>query len=632
MRILSGLFTLILNSKTIYRKSLLLIIDLFLIFLSYYVFFNLYRSNQSGLNINDYRMLIISTIIVAIPIYIFTGQYKSLTRYIASFSLYRMAIRNIFLFLVAVFLTYLFGFKILSLKSLILIWLVNNVSSGFIKISLSDILSEVFNKKKNKVKRVAIYGAGANGVELSQTISRSKSQILKMFIDDNQSLHGRYINEYPIYSPDLIYKYENEIDLILIAIPNLKKNKLNQIVQKMQNYRLPVIKIPSLEDITNGLVSIEELRPIPIEECLGRDPIPPMRELLHPGIKSKSVCVLGAGGSIGSELARQIIRLNPRRIVILEISEPSLYYINEELKSISNNCIEINSILGSAMDILLLKNIFRKFEVDVVFHAAAYKHVPLVENNPLQGISNNVISTLKVCEASIACGLSNMILISTDKAVRPSNVMGASKRFAELIVQNFAELQLIEKKRNPNKKTTCFSIVRFGNVLNSSGSVLPLFRKQIEAGGPITLTHENVERYFMTIPEAAELVLQTTVMSKGGEVFLLDMGTPIKIKDLAEKMIRSSGLTIKNDLNPEGDIEIKITGLRPGEKMYEELLIDAKSIKTEHPIIFKAIEKSLPRDFLFDKIKKLEEAISSFDIESAINILSEIVPEWERNL
>ena len=631
MKILSNLIRLILSSKTIYRKSLLLLIDLFLIFFSYFIFFNLYRSNANGLDINDYGILIFLTIVIAIPIYIFTGQYKSLTRYITSFSLYRMTIRNICLFLISAFFTFLLGFKILSVKSFLLIWLVNNVSSGFIKISLSDILSEIFNKKKTKLKRVAIYGAGANGVALSQMINRSKSQILKLFIDDNKSLHGRYINEYPIYSPELIEKYENEIDIILIAIPNLTKKKLNHIVETMQNFRLPVIKIPSLEDITNGLVSIEELRPIPLEECLGREPVPPIKELLHPSIDNKSVCVIGAGGSIGSELARQIVKLKPKRIIIFEINEPSLYCINEELRSISNNTIEINTILGSALDYLLLKNTFKKYDVDVVFHAAAYKHVPLVENNPLQGIANNIISTLKISQASIYCGVSNMVLISTDKAVRPSNVMGASKRFAELIVQNFSKLQLLEQQKNTYKNITCFSIVRFGNVLNSSGSVLPLFRKQIESGGPITLTHEKVERYFMTIPEAAELVLQTTFMSKGGEVFLLDMGIPIKIKELAEKMIRSSGLTIKSDLNPHGDIEIEIIGLRPGEKMYEELLIDGKSIKTEHPIIYKAIEKSLPGDFLLEKISNLEVAIDNFNVEEALDILKEVVPEWHRD-
>ena len=631
MKTLSNIVKIILSSKTIYRKTLLLIIDLILIFLSYFIFFNLYRSNLSGLKINDYYVLILITLIVAIPLYIFNGQYKSLTRYITSFSLYRMAFRNILLFVISALLTYLLSFKILSIKAFSLIWLVNNVSSGFIKIMLSDILSQISKKKEKQLKRVAIYGAGESGAELAKTINRSKSQVLKFFVDDNQSLHGRFINQYPIYSSNDIGQYENEVDLILLAIPNIKKTTLNNIVEKMQNFKLPVVKIPSLEDIANGFVSIDELRPVSIEDCLGREPVTPIKELLYPGINNKSICVIGAGGSIGAELSRQIIKLNPKRLVLLEINEPSLYYINQELKSLSKVSIEIMPVLGSAIDYLLLENIFSNYNVDVVFHAAAYKHVPLVESNPLQGINNNVISTLRICEASIKCKVSKMVFISTDKAVRPCNVMGASKRFAELIVQNFAKSESLEKQAI-NSNHTCFSIVRFGNVLNSSGSVLPLFRKQIESGGPITLTHKNVERYFMTIPEAAELVIQTVVMSKGGEVFLLDMGKPIKIKDLAEKMIRSSGLTVKSKANPKGDIEIKVTGLRRGEKLYEELLIDAKSIKTEHPIIYKAIEKSKSRDFILKKLNDLEKAIKNLDQDKALNILQEVVPEWERRV
>ena len=627
MKILNKILKKILSSKSIYRKSILLTFDLTFLYLSYLVYFNLYRSNLLAIDQANYKFLINFSILIAIPLYIFTGQYKSLTRYITNFSLYRMAIRNTFLFLIAGFATKLLGYNVISIKSFILIWLVFNVSTGLIRIALGDILNQISYKRDKKIKRVAIYGAGANGVELSNTITRSKSQVLKFFIDDNKSLKGRYISEFPIYHPNDMDKHFKEIDLVLLSIPKISRNKINIIVDKMQVYGLPVIKIPSLEDIADGLVKIEELRPIAIEDCLGRDPIIPIKELLEPGIKGKSICVVGAGGSIGSEIARQIIKFKPRKIVIFDLSEPSLYNINEELKDLKYNDIEIHQVLGSAKDYLLVKNILKKYQIDIVFHAAAYKHVPLVESNPIQGVSNNILSTYEICRACSDTKVAKMILISTDKAVRPTNVMGASKRFAELIVQSFSEMNSIQKD-----EFTCFSIVRFGNVLNSSGSVLPLFRKQIESRGPITLTDERVERYFMTIPEAAELVLQAAFMSLGGEVFLLDMGAPIKIKDLAEKMIRSSGLKIKDALNPEGDIEIKTIGLRPGEKLYEELLIDAESLKTRHPLIFKAKEKSIPSNKLFLELKNLEKNISEFNEQGVLEVLSKVVPEWDRHL
>ena len=625
MKLIDKILKKILLSKTIYRKSILLTFDLTFLYFSYSVYFNLYRSKLLAIDPANYNFLINSTIIIAIPLYIFTGQYKSLARYISNFSLYRMAIRNTVLFLIAGFITKLFGYNVISIKSFILIWLVNNVSTGLIRIALGDILNQISYTRDKKIKRVAIYGAGSNGVELSNTLNRLKSPELKFFLDDNKSLSGRYISEFPIYHPNEIDKHFHKIDLVLLSIPKISRNKINNIVDKMQVYGLPVIKIPSIGDIANGLVRIQELRPIPIEDFLGRDPISPIKELLEPGIKGKSICVIGAGGSIGSEISRQIIKFNPQKIVIFDLSEPNLYQINEELKSLKNNDIEIYQVLGSAKDFLLVKNILKKYQIQVVFHAAAYKHVPLVESNPIQGISNNIFSTYEICRACSESKVSKMILISTDKAVRPTNVMGASKRFAELIVQSFSEMN-----SNKQGESTCFSIVRFGNVLNSSGSVLPLFRKQIESRGPITLTDERVERYFMTIQEAAELVLQAAFMSLGGEVFLLDMGAPIKIKDLAEKMIRSSGLKIKDNLNPEGDIEIKTIGLRPGEKLYEELLIDAESLKTEHPLIFKAKEKSIPQRTLFFELENLKKSISEFNEARTLEILSKVVTEWDR--
>ena len=335
----------------------------------------------------------------------------------------------------------------------------------------------------------------------------------------------------------------------------------------------------------------------------------------------RSVCVTGAGGSIGSELCRQLLRLSPRRLVLLERSEPSLYAIHQELKGLLPPGVALEPLLGSAADPALVERLFRDQAVTVVFHAAAYKHVPLVEANPLAGLANNVLSTRVVCQVAQRCGLRQVVLISTDKAVRPTNVMGASKRVAELVLQASAQ---------EGNGPTCFAMVRFGNVLGSSGSVVPLFRRQIAEGGPITLTHPEIIRYFMTIPEAAQLVLQAAVQAQGGDVFLLDMGEPVRIKDLAEQMVRLSGLSVRDAQHPGGDIEIVCTGLRPGEKLYEELLIDADSEPTQHPLIYRAHEQALPPEQLWPQIDALEAAIGRQDVSAALEVLAALVPEWTR--
>jgi FlaA1/EpsC-like NDP-sugar epimerase len=356
--------------------------------------------------------------------------------------------------------------------------------------------------------------------------------------------------------------------------------------------------------------------------------VPPNPDLMGPGIAGACVCVTGAGGSIGSELCRQILRLQPRRLVLLERSEPSLYAIHQELLGLLPAGVALEPVLGSAADEALVERLFRQHGVTVVFHAAAYKHVPLVEANPLAGLANNVLSTRVVCRAAIAAGVNEVVLISTDKAVRPTNVMGASKRVAELVVQAQAQelaARALERGRQPG---TRLAMVRFGNVLGSSGSVVPLFRKQIADGGPITLTHPEIIRFFMTIPEAAQLVLQAAVLAKGGDVFLLDMGEPVRIKDLASQMVRLSGLSLRDAHNPGGDIEIVCTGLRPGEKLYEELLIDAESEPTEHPLIYRAHESAVPPAELWPQIDALEAAIERQDVESALGVLAALVPGW----
>lgn len=342
------------------------------------------------------------------------------------------------------------------------------------------------------------------------------------------------------------------------------------------------------------------------------------------------MCVTGAGGSIGSELCRQILRLRPRRLVLLERSEPSLYAIHQELQGVIPVGVALDPVLGSAADAALVERLFSQQGVSVVYHAAAYKHVPLVESNPLAGLANNVLSARVVCRAACAASVNEVVLISTDKAVRPTNVMGASKRVAELVVQAQAQelaARALERGRQPD---TRLAMVRFGNVLGSSGSVVPLFRKQIADGGPITLTHPEIIRYFMTIPEAAQLVLQAAVLARGGDVFLLDMGEPVRIKDLASQMVRLSGLSLRDAHNPNGDIEIVCTGLRPGEKLYEELLIDAESEPTEHPLIYRAHERTVPPAELWPQIDALEAAIQRQDVDASLTLLERLVPEWQQ--
>jgi len=378
-----------------------------------------------------------------------------------------------------------------------------------------------------------------------------------------------------------------------------------------------------VEEITSGRARIDARRPVQVEELLGPDAVPPLPELLGPGIRGGCICVSGAGGSIGSELCRQILRLLPSRLVLLERSEPRLYAVHQELQGFLQAGLELVPVLGSAADAALVERCFQEQAVEVLFHAAAYKHVPLVEANPLAGLANNVLSTRVVCTAARRCGLRQVVLISTDKAVRPTNVMGASKRAAELVVQAQAQELAAAALERGCRPATRLAMVRFGNVLGSSGSVVPLFRKQIAAGGPIALTHPEIIRFFITIPEDAQLVLQAATLAEGADVFLLDMGEPVRIKALAEQMVRLSGLSVRDAANPMGDIEIVCTGLRPGKKFYEELLIDAESEATAHPLIYRARERALPPDELWPQIDALEAAIGLQDVEAALGVL-----EW----
>ncbi|MBM5826832.1 MAG: polysaccharide biosynthesis protein [Cyanobacteria bacterium M_surface_7_m2_040] len=563
---------------------------------------------------------------VALSIYAFTGQYRGLTRYVSSAAIYAVVLRNA----VSVVLVALLGTQLpvqMPPHSLWpLLWLLLTVLTGGVRFALRDLLLQASKAPSRRRTRVVIYGAGAAGAQLAVALRLASSHTVVAVLDDNPALWRRELDNLPILPPQRLGGLieQQQIEQVLLAIPSLSRRRRRQIVESIQQLGIPVLQVPAIEEIASGRARITALRPIAIEELLGRDAVPPDPALLGPGVAGAVVCVTGAGGSIGSELCRQILKLGPQALVLLESSEPALYAIHQELQRQRPDGVPLVPVLGSAAEAALVQQVFSAHGVQVVFHAAAYKHVPLVEANPLAGLANNVGATRAVCSAAARAGLRQVVLISTDKAVRPTNVMGASKRVAELVVQAHAQ------QANQQGLPTRFAMVRFGNVLGSSGSVVPLFRQQIAAGGPITLTHPQIIRYFMTIPEAAQLVLQAAVLAEGGDLFLLDMGEPVRIIDLARQMIQLSGLTLRDEHNPDGDIAIECTGLRPGEKLYEELLIEADSQPTTHPLIYRAREAALPPEALWPQLDALEAALSTRDEPAALELLAQLVPEWQR--
>jgi FlaA1/EpsC-like NDP-sugar epimerase len=473
-------------------------------------------------------------------------------------------------------------------------------------------------KNKTAKKITAIYGSGKAGRLLLKALKHNNQYKIVLFIDDNKAYQGSIIDGLMVYPAkkleQLVTKYS--ICNILLAIPSISIKRRKEIIISLEKLSteketlIEVKKVPDLHDIVSGKEKIESLKSIDINDLLGRSRVEAKEELFSKCIKEKQVMVTGAGGSIGSELCRQIIKHRPIKLILLEQSEYALYQIEQELNKITPPSVKIVALLGSVQNQHLLTKIMSAYSIKTVYHAAAYKHVPIVEENIVEGIKNNIFGTYYTAKAAMKSGVENFILISTDKAVRPTNIMGATKRFAEQI------LQALTQQQKNKKQVTIFSMVRFGNVLGSSGSVVPLFTKQIRQGGPVTVTHPDITRFFMTIPEASELVLQASTMSKGGEVFVLDMGEPIKIADLAKKMIHLHGLTIKNNENPEGDIEIQYTALRPGEKLYEELLIGDNVIKTSHQQIMRAEEKFLPYHILIKKLSLMEKSCDELDIKS----------------
>jgi FlaA1/EpsC-like NDP-sugar epimerase len=491
-------------------------------------------------------------------------------------------------------------------------------SRGFIRFIVRSNLQADIQKK-----RIAIYGAGNAGQQIAAALYNSDEHLPLLFIDDSPSLTGQQLGRLKVYDADSALKLlaKKNVDEILIALPSVGRMRKSEIVKFLEPAHIKITEIPGLTKLVDGEIRVSDIQEVDIIDLLGRDPVPPVPELLAKNIQNKMVLVTGAGGSIGSELCRQIVKNKPKALVIYELTEFALYSIDKELRL--NSDVTIIPILGSVLDQAKLERVMEQYAIQTVYHAAAYKHVPLVECNPLAGLKNNAIGTSFSLNAAVKTGVETFVLISTDKAVRPTNVMGASKRMAELYCQAMAEAQ----------DQTQISIVRFGNVLGSSGSVVPLFKQQIAKGGPITVTHPEVTRYFMTIPEASQLVIQAGALGQGGDVFLLDMGEPVRIQDLARQMIALSGLKVRETGSQEGDIEIQYSGLRPGEKLYEELLIDADNTEvTQHSRILRSYEKMYPLDELLLVFERMHDltAIQS-DIDWALSQLEHYVDGYQRS-
>lgn len=570
---------------------------------------------------------ILGSIAMALPVFVSFGLYRAVFRY-AGWSAIVTVGRAITVYAIPFIAVYtvigIYGVpRTIGIIQPILLFLFIASSRVFTGAYLGDTYRALW--RNSELPLVLVYGAGTAGRQLATAIQASDEMRLAGFIDDDPSLWGATINGSRVYSPQELPRVteRRRVTEVLLAIPSAGRARRAEILASLRQMHLHVLTVPGLMDVARGHVSVSDLREVEIEDLLGRDPVPPNPELLQRNISGKIVLITGAGGSIGSELARQIVTQKPARLLLLDASEYNLYAIHQELAgrtvALGLEPEQIVPLLGSVCDPERIAAIFAAWRPQSVFHAAAYKHVPLVEHNLFEGIRNNAFGTRLVAETALRTGTENFVLISTDKAVRPTNVMGATKRLAELVLQ---ALQL------ESKGTTTFSMVRFGNVLGSSGSVVPLFREQIRRGGPVTITDPEMTRYFMTIPEASQLVIQAGAMGLGGDVFLLDMGDPVRIMDLARNIIELSGQTVRDADNPNGDIAIEVTGLRPGEKLYEELLIGAEPCSTEHSRIMRSHEPHLAWAELRPGLDALTALMAEHDAAGAKAKLAELVREY----
>ena len=633
------------------KRAVVLLLDAFLCVLTVWLAFYLRLGeflSLSDTSLWSPHIAVLLSLSIAIPIFIFSGLYRAIFRYNGLPAL--MAVSKAMLIYG---LLYALTFTVVGVQGVprtigliqpVLLLIFVGMSRLVARFWLGGLYMDIL--RKTNLRQVLIYGAGNAGRQLALAMANSADLRVVGFLDDDKRLHGSLLNELPIYNPLELKALTSTTSItdVLLALPSATRERRNAILTTLAEFKLAVRNLPDLGDIATGRISMNDLRELDVDDLLGREPVIPDTKLLYKNTRDKTVLVTGAGGSIGSELCRQILLTQPRKLLLVEMSEFALYQIHQELESIQaesqtsptnsqsidKQTTQLIPLLANVCDEKRIELIMATWQPDTVYHAAAYKHVPLVEHNPAEGVFNNVWGTWVCANASYQHGVKNFVLISTDKAVRPTNTMGASKRLAEMVLQALADhLTANSKSDEAQTPQTCFSMVRFGNVLGSSGSVVPLFREQIKKGGPITLTHADITRYFMTIPEAAQLVIQAGAMGQGGDVFVLDMGQPVKIYELAKRMIELSGLSLRDNNQPDGDIEIVITGLRPGEKLFEELLIGDNPKSTDHQRIMKAQEDFLPYDLLFKKLMLLNAAIDQNNVSELRDLMKELVSGYQ---
>ena len=604
----------VLNSKRKTKRIITLVVDSLFILVSFWASLVIRLDNLSAFSNINYWLILSGLLPISLLIFVKLGLYRAVLRYMSSQAVWAIVAGTMLSTAALVLIAFFSSTPVPRTMPLIYCALIL-LSIGGARLLVRALVTQFTGSNKHPL---VIYGAGSAGRQLATGIATGSEFYVSAFIDDDASKHGSVIQGVPVIPVVDLKALINagKAIKVLLALPSASRSERNRIINLLEKYPVQVQTIPGIKDVIEGNSNPSEFVDVEIEDLLGREPVTPLPQLMAQNITGKNVMVTGAGGSIGSELCRQIIKFKPTTLVLFELSEFALYQIEKELSEyIHKNGLKIKlyPLMGSVQRINRVENVMMAFNINTIYHAAAYKHVPLVEHNVVEGIRNNVFGTYYAARAAINSGVETFVLISTDKAVRPTNVMGASKRMAELVLQALSQAAF-------NKKTR-FCMVRFGNVLGSSGSVVPLFRRQIQEGGPITLTHQDITRYFMTIPEAAQLVIQAGAMGKGGDVFVLDMGDSVKIKDLAEKLVRLSGLEIKDEDNPNGDIAIECTGLRPGEKLFEELLIGDNVQDTFHERIMTANEAMLSWEDLEPVLNNLDKMCHNFDHESIREIL-----------
>ena len=626
------MLNLVVNLSRINKQLIMLLVDSMLLVSILLASFSI-RLGYWYFPQDDLIWVIFGAPVVASTIFVRFGLYRAVIRYIGFKALWTVVQAVSLYALVWGVIGFMVAVNGIPRSVILINWMLSLLAISGVRIAARFLLSNnvkfsIFNFEFNvngnsnsNERRVLVYGAGDAGVQLIGALAHSDEYHPVGLIDDSKELQGQYISGLSVYSVDAIEKLiiKLKVDEILIAMPSASRAKRLAIISTLESYPVHVRMLPGVAELAQGKVSVGDLREVSIKDLLGRDLVEANKDLLGKNITDKVVVVTGAGGSIGSELCRQIVFLEPKALILFEMSELALYTIEKELSNIGIYSLDIYPILGSVNNKARLDNVFKQFDVDTIYHAAAYKHVPMVEFNNTEGVNNNIFGTLNCARAAIDASVETFVLISTDKAVRPTNTMGATKRSAELVLQALSA----------NQTGTKFSMVRFGNVLGSSGSVIPLFKQQIKVGGPITVTNKDIIRYFMTISEAVELVIQAGAMGTGGDVFVLDMGEPVRIHDLAVKMIHLSGLEVKDESHLDGDIEIKYTGLRAGEKLYEELLIGDNVSETDNPLIMRAQEEMLAWDELKPVLDELSGAIDSCDHEKLRKLLIQIVPDFK---